>query len=111
MCSIFRCCRLYSCIRLTCTSNRESVFRLTPVLLYTYSACSRLLFCLTSHHWERNSSSSIKSSSCRSSSKSFNQLSPIQSLIKPASRGLQRAIQRRGVTPFVLLLNFSGASV
>ncbi len=38
------------------------------------------------------------------------QPSPMRSVIKPASRGLLSTIQRRGVTPLVLLLNLCGQS-
>ena len=46
----------------------------------------------------------------RAASRSLIQPSPMASQISSARRGLVSASQRRGVTPLVLLLNFSGHS-
>ena len=63
-----------------------------------------------SRHRARNAASSASGSSARSSSKSLIQPSPMCSEMSCEGADCDSTIQRRGVTPLVLLLNFCGHS-
>lgn len=56
----------------------------------------------------RKAPSSTNCSSCRSSSDALTQASPILPVMSRLNPGLLSTMKRRGVTPLVLLLNFSG---
>ena len=112
MCSTFRCWRLYSWMRLTWMSNSESGSTATPVRCLDergQAALVRELDLRASRCWK--AASSANGSSWRSSSRSLIQPSPIV-LGDQLRRGrdCSAARKRRGVTPLVMLLNFSGHS-
>ena len=81
-----------------------------PVRLAASAAKLRLFSCLISRQLARKSGSSASGSSALSSDRSLIQPSPMRSVMRLDSRGLASAIQRRGVTPLVLLLNLPGQS-
>ncbi len=107
-CSTARCWRLYSWMRLTITSNMEDGSTTTPVVSRTSSASATLFWCRAACHCSRKPASSAYGSSARSCARSEIQPSPIASDTSRVRRGLDSASQRRGVTPLVMLVNFSG---
>ena len=81
-----------------------------PVCLCTKAAKSRLLARLISRHFQRKAASSAYGSSRRNCARSLIQSSPMVLRISPDNRRLLSTSQRRGVTPLVMLVNFSGHS-
>src|SRR5438093_365278 len=108
---MFRSCRLYSWIRLTCTSNIDSGSTATSVRSIVNLARASLFRLFTASSRSRSEPSSTNSSRRRSSLRSRIQPSPIALVIRWASGRFACRSQRRGVTPFVLLLNRSGQSL
>ena len=106
---MFRSWRLYSWMRLIWMSNIASVETLTPVESSMSFAQSALRSCLASFHFFCSSASFARGASFSRSAVSVTHSSvPIASVITSESWGLQKASQRRGVTPLVLFWNFSG---
>ena len=97
-------------MRFTSTSKIELGSTFTPVRCSARAARRCLLNCLISRQRARNSALSAKGSSALSCDRSFTHPSPMCWVMSSDSCGLHNTIQRRGVTPLVLLLNLRGHS-
>lgn len=106
---MFKNCLLYSWILLTWISNKESKLNSTPVLdLTNYQSLSLLWRLMSAYSFKILTSSAILTIFFNSSWFKI-QSSDLKCLSKKADNlGLHNFNQRRGVTPFVLLLNFYG---
>ena len=98
-------------MRLICTSNIDVRGMSTPVSSFTLAASRALFSSLTAAQRLRKAASSANGLRPASLDASLIHSSdPSASVISAASPGLQKASQRRGVTPLVLFWNFSGCS-
>src|SRR5579864_2436599 len=95
-------------MRLTWQSKIDSGSTVCPVDQRSQSQNCRLAFRLALRKSSRKPLSSVNALSLLRSLKSRIQASPMASVMSPESSGLHNCSQRRGVTPFVLLLKRSG---
>ncbi len=112
-CRTFRCWRLYSWMRLTCTSNiADGIHDRRPCAAAIKSASARLVGALDLPPLLRGTPRRRPAARARAAGPDrVIQPSPIRCGDADAqSRGLDSTTQRRGVTPLVLLQNFSGHS-
>ena len=101
---------MYSWIRLTWTSKIESGSTASPVADRSQSANRPLATRFAARNFRRNAGSSASGTTSWSRARSVTQPSPTASVNRDERPGLARSSQRRGVTPFVLLLNRAGNS-
>ena len=103
-------CRLYSWMRLICTSNSVSGSRLIPAAALIQSTNRTFAARLAARNFPRKAASAASGSIFRRADMSVTQRSPTASVSSFARSGLASSSHRRGVTPLVLLLNRSGNS-
>jgi len=111
ICMILRSWRLYSWSLLICTSKRELQSTSTLAVSRIISASLSLFSFFIARNFFWNFLSSAYFSSSINELRSVIHASPIFSLISSDNNGFDFSSHLRCVTPFVLLLNFSGHSL